>query len=788
MSPIARSCVVVTAVLFVGSSAAQAQVLRSELVASGLNQPVGFVQDPTNPAVQFIVEKGGLIRTFVNGAVGGTFLSLVGQVSGGGEQGLLGLAFAPDYATSRRFFVNFTNLQGHTVIARFRRDPVNPLLADPASRFDLRWQITVGQPERQGFIQRPGFGTHNSGSIEFGDDGYLYLGPGDGGGSNDPNHLAQNPGSLLGKMLRINVNVPDGDAEGYDIPANNPFLSDPAVFPEIWAFGLRNTWRYTFDLLSRGGTGAMLLTDVGQGAWEEVNYEPMGAGGRNYGWRIREGAHPNPNPLNGGDLPPYFTPLRDPFHEYSTGGGQAITGGYVYRGNNLGAFFRGRYFYADLFGRLWSLGLNIDASGEATAGTLIEHTSTMDPAMLNLMVAFGIDAGGELYVVTLGGSIFKLVLELTTNGDFGNGMTGWATFATPDQSYLVAAIVNGTLEFHRQPPPPGETNQAVVFQPTGVPADATTRFAARFDLGNSSTVRKRVSVLIHDLDFDDLTVCTFWLAPGAPMRTYQMFGHATQAWGNATISFYAATPGSDGGAYRLDNVSLQPDFSLSDERTDCVDPTAPAPPGGGPGSDLILNGGFESGLPPWGTFGQIVWQIDAGVFEFYRPAGQPAGVVLQQTGASVAGPAILTATFELGNRSAVRKRVTILLHNADFADLAACTFWLAPGQPLSTYTMRMFATQAWTNATVSIYAATVGIEQAIRLDNVTLRQTPGQAVVGTECVEPATSAPAVAPTRARPVQSSPAFPADPIDRSARPERIMNQNRSTPGNATAVVSR
>jgi len=245
-------------------------------------------------------------------------------------------------------------------------------------------------------------------------------------------------------------------------------------------------------------------------------------------------------------------------------------------------------------------------------------------------------------------------------------------------------------------------------------------------------------VLIHDLDFDDLAVCTFWLAPGAPTSTYRMTGHATQAWDNATISFYAATPGFNGGSYRLDDVSLQPDFSVSHERTDCVDPTAPLPPGGAPGPDLIVNGGFETGLPPWGVFGQIVWQIDGGVFEFYRPAGEPAGVVLQTTGAAVAGGAIVTATFELGNSSGVLKRATVLLHSADFLDLAACTFWLAPGQPLSSYTMRTFATQPWTNATVSVYPASVGIQPAIRLDNVTLRQTPAQTVRGTECIQPVT--------------------------------------------------
>ena len=729
----------VTVVLAVGPAAVQAQVLRTQLVAEGLSSPIGFVQDPTNPDVQFIVQQGGLIRTLVNGVVGGNFLSMVGQVSTGGEQGLLGLAFAPDYATSRRFFINFTDTNGDTRVARFLRDAVNPLLADATSRFDLQWPIAIGQAGRRSFIDQPA-ANHNGGNLQFGPDGYLYIGMGDGGPGNDPNHQAQTPGSLLGKMLRINVNVPVGDAEGYDIPPGNPFLADPNVFPEIWAFGLRNPWRYTFDNPALGGTGALLIADVGQSSWEEINYEPMGVGGRNYGWRNRQGAHQNIV-----TLPPYFTPLRDPIHEYAHApGDNSITGGYVYRGANLGAFFRGRYFFADLYGKVWSIGLVIDGAGEATAapGSLIEHTATLDPLAVGFITTFGEDSRGEIYLVTITGRIFRLVLELTANGNFSSGMTGWTTFATPDPSYIVASVVGGVLEFFRQPPPPGTTNQAVVLQATGVPAVADMRFVAQFDLGNSSSVRKRVTVLIHDLDFDDITVCTFWLAAGAPMRTYRMFGHATQAWDNATLSFYAANTGSNGGAYRLDNVSLQPDFSVSDEETNCVDPTAPLPPGGAPGPDLVVNGDFGTGLlPPWGVFGQIVSQITGGVFEFYRPAGVPAGVILQQTGANFGTGAILTATFQFGNSSGVLKRVTVLLHSADFLDLAACTFWLPPGQPLSSYTMRTFATQAWTNATVSVYPATVGLDQAMRLDNVTLRQTPSQAVVGTECIQPVTPSP-----------------------------------------------
>jgi hypothetical protein len=251
-------------------------------------------------------------------------------------------------------------------------------------------------------------------------------------------------------------------------------------------------------------------------------------------------------------------------------------------------------------------------------------------------------------------------------------------------------------------------------------------------------VRKRVSVLVLDHDFNDLSVCTFWLPPNSPLRPYQMRTHSTRAWSNASIYFYAATAGSSGGFYLLDDVSLSFASPPSGVRSDCVDPTAPLPPGGIDGSDLIINGDFASGqLSPWGLFGQIVSQINAGVFEFYRPAGTPAGVVLQNTAQPVASQQIVTSTFALGNSSAARKRVTVLVHDADFTDLAACTFYLAPGQPLSPYTMRTFATTAWTNATVSVYPATVASEAWIRLDNVTLRRTPATATNGTDCIEPA---------------------------------------------------
>jgi Tol biopolymer transport system component len=326
--------------------------------------------------------------------------------------------------------------------------------------------------------------------------------------------------------------------------------------------------------------------------------------------------------------------------------------------------------------------------------------------------------------------------NLSRNGTFANALQGWQTFATPDPSYIVTQVTGGVLEFYRDTPPPGTTNQAVVFQHTTSRFLAHATIEARVDLGNSSGVRKRITVLLHDSDFSDLSVCTFWLPAGAPLRTYVVRSHTTQFWDNATISFYAASAGSDGGFYRVDNVLLTFLPGQDDDRTDCVDPLAPPPPGGAAGPELLLNGSFDPGLPPWSTFGQIVSQITNGIFEFYRPAGTPAGVIAQQTGHTITTDEIVTANFYLGNSSSVRKRVTVLLHDASFQDLSACTFWLPPGLPLAPYRLRSYVTAAWTSATVSIYPATVGDDPWIQLDNVSLQVTPAASTDGTNCLEP----------------------------------------------------
>src|SRR5918993_434731 len=212
--------------------------LQGQVYASGFQSPVAFVQDPTDRSVQYVVQQRGRIRVVRSSTVLATdFLDLTENIACCGERGLLGLAFAPDYASSGRFFVNFTNTGGDTVVARFTRS--NATVANPSSRFDLQLEGT------RRVITQP-FANHNGGHLAFGPDGYLYIGLGDGGSGNDPDHRAQNPNELLGKMLRLDVAVPEADSVGYRIPPGNPFVGNHPARDEIWAFGLRNPWRYTF--------------------------------------------------------------------------------------------------------------------------------------------------------------------------------------------------------------------------------------------------------------------------------------------------------------------------------------------------------------------------------------------------------------------------------------------------------------------------------------------------------------------------------------------------------------
>jgi glucose/arabinose dehydrogenase len=232
---------------------------------------------------------------------------------------------------------------------------------------------------------------------------------GDGGSGGDPLNHAQNPNSLLGKMLRIDVNVPDNDPRGYRVPEDNPFVDRQpiAALGEIWAFGLRNPWRYSFDDWTRGGTAALVIADVGQNAREEVNWEPIGQGGRNYGWRLREGRAPYDARAGAA-----YQPLAEPIHDYPRSDGMSITGGFVYRGAALDPMFNGRYFFADyVAGRVFTIGLALDERQEARAVDLLELTETLGgTGELGLISSFGVDENAELYVVSYSrGRILKII-------------------------------------------------------------------------------------------------------------------------------------------------------------------------------------------------------------------------------------------------------------------------------------------------------------------------------------------------------------------------------------------
>jgi glucose/arabinose dehydrogenase len=422
------TCVVLALVWTSGTSGAQA--LRVAPYLTGLDQPVGMVIDPSDDHRQFVLEKSGRIRLVIDGVLQATpILDITTVVASAGEQGLLGLAVDPQFESTGRIWINFTRQpDGATVIARFTRAAGAPFRFEAATRFDLRFSAS---PERR-FIPQPA-ANHNGGKMLFDTEGFLLVGMGDGGGANDTFRNAQKPDSLLGKILRLDVGVPDAadapleqreDAErGYRIPPGNPFVDGIPIpaRPEIWAFGVRNPWRITLDAPALGGTGALLIGDVGQGAREEVDYEPAAAGGRNYGWPIREGTLTNGSAPSG--VSAAFLPLAGPIHEYPRTDGISITGGYVYRGRLLGAGFHGRYVFGDLSNRLRSVGVNVDQSGVVTADDARDHTGEVG-GLTGSLVSIDTDAHGELYLVFLSG----IILRVTTTADIdGDGLDdAWA--------------------------------------------------------------------------------------------------------------------------------------------------------------------------------------------------------------------------------------------------------------------------------------------------------------------------------------------------------------------------
>jgi len=474
------------------------------------------------PHVQYVVEQGGLIKVIKDGVLlDQPFLDLTAAVRYDRmEEGLLGLVFSPDYATNGRFFVYFNADQGlgDSVLARFTRSRSNPLVADPDSRFDFEWTPGIR------YIPQPSQ-NHKGGRMIFGpNDGYLYIGLGDGGPPDgDPENHAQTPTLLLGKMLRLDVNVPDSDSKGYRIPPDNPFVNGHPIpaLGEIWDFGLRNPWRWSFDDPRRGGTGAMIIGDVGQSAWEEIDYEPAGAGGRNYGWALREGPLPYVEPP--GDAA--FTPFTDPTFYYGRNVGGTVIGGTVYRGTALGAAYYGHYFFGDFLSRrLQSFQPVVDpGSGEAhpvDPSQVTDHTEELGGTdAVGPITSIDTDAAGELYLVRHDGVITKLVLSDPNVDSDHDGLPDWWELRY-GLDPLGAAGDNGAAG---DPDHDGVTNLQEYqngTHPRAVPAltryfaegSSSTFFETTIDLANPGTTL--ASVLLHFLRSDGTTTEYFVTVPG----------------------------------------------------------------------------------------------------------------------------------------------------------------------------------------------------------------------------------------------------------------------------------
>lgn len=371
-------------VLFCYASSLFSQVsLSLETFASGFSQPIDVVH--AGDARLFVVEKGGRIK--IVDAGGNTtatpFLDIDARVNSiASERGLLGLAFHPDYAENGYFYVNYTDNSGDTRVSRFTVT-ADPNIADPDSEVIL---MELNQP----------YSNHNGGCLRFGPDGYLYIGTGDGGAGGDPENSGQDRQSLLGKMLRIDVD----NGNPYAVPEDNPFAMDDFTLDEIWALGLRNPWRYSFD----SETGDLWIADVGQNDWEEIDFQPADSeGGENYGWRCYEGNEPY-NTQNCDDFSAYYPPVH--VYENSNSIGCSVTGGVVYRGSDYPEAY-GWYIYADFCsGRIWALYPN--KAGEWVNIELLNTTNSE-------IVSFGEDTNREMYMVGIGsGTISRVTFECNT--------------------------------------------------------------------------------------------------------------------------------------------------------------------------------------------------------------------------------------------------------------------------------------------------------------------------------------------------------------------------------------
>ncbi len=365
-------------------SAAQPASVALETLGTGLTS-IAAITNAGDGRLFVTLQRGAVVIWDGSQVLSSPFLDVSSLISCCGERGLLSIAFHPQYAVNGFFFVDYTNRNGDTVVARYH---VSDFDRDLADAFSAAILLTIPQP----------YANHNGGQLQFGPDGYLYIGMGDGGSANDPHCNAQSSGSLLGKMLRIDVNRSVDQPPFYGIPAENPYVGRGGP-PEVWAFGLRNPWRFSFDRL----TGDLFIGDVGQDAREEIDYQPLTSrGGQNYGWKIMEGSLCGAGGTAGCNFP--VPPCGDPAYtlpilEYTHDGGRcAVTGGYVYRGLAIPDLY-GQYVYGDYCsGQIWAAA---------------QQSGTWSPVLLPIAVpaltTFGEDSLGELYAGAEDGTLYRVV-------------------------------------------------------------------------------------------------------------------------------------------------------------------------------------------------------------------------------------------------------------------------------------------------------------------------------------------------------------------------------------------
>jgi glucose/arabinose dehydrogenase len=386
----------------------QSQTISLQSIATGFASPVEITN--AGDSRLFVVQKGGLIRILnADGTVNPTpFLNLSAFVSTNSERGLLGLAFHPNYATNGYFFVNYTNLAGNTVIARYTVNVSNPNIANTTETV----LMTITQP----------FANHNGGTIKFGPDGYLYIGMGDGGSGGDPGNRAQNINENLGKMLRIDVNTTT--APFYSSPNSNPYVG-VAGNDEIWAIGLRNPWKFSFNRLN----GDLWIADVGQDAVEEINkvVSPLPNSGINFGWRCYEG---NSTYITSGCAP--SSAMSFPFIQYTRfGGACSVTGGYYYTGSAY-PNFQNNYFFTDYCDNKIRM---VNNAGVITTTAAFSG---------NNFVTFGEDINGELYIAGItSGTVYKIIDSSLSNSNFNS--ESFSLFPNPAKGYFVVKSAEANL-------------------------------------------------------------------------------------------------------------------------------------------------------------------------------------------------------------------------------------------------------------------------------------------------------------------------------------------------------